>query len=156
MAILPLILLMLILVVAAVLTIKKARARGIGGSKLTIIKVLSCLGIFPFFIPLGIAALLMTLIMEPGNKTFFDDIGNPDPVPVLPERNLSQAEKLEELHALKEKGILSQEEFEAQKKKLLPKRALSQTEQLERLHALKEKGAITQAEFEDQKRVLLG
>ncbi|MDR3157711.1 MAG: SHOCT domain-containing protein [Zoogloeaceae bacterium] len=131
----------------------RRRARGIGGSKLTLIKVLSCIGIFPPFFPFGIAALLMTLIMEPGDTTFLDD---PDPAPVFPERNLSQAEKLEELHALKEKGILSQAEFEAQKKKLLPKRALSKTEQLERLHALKEKGVITQAEFEEQKRVLLG
>ncbi|MCL1892154.1 MAG: SHOCT domain-containing protein [Alphaproteobacteria bacterium] len=99
-----------------------ARGRGISGAELTTITVLSWCGIF-----LGITwlvALVLALVWptsaeapvgrQPGQcRGYAGDLS----AGALAEVDI--ADKLEKLHKLKQKGIISQKEFDAEKKKIL-------------------------------------
>jgi hypothetical protein len=82
-----------------------ARGRGISGAELTTITVLSWCGIF--FGITWVVALILALVWQPG---LWLDKG---------ETQGDTADELEKLHKLKQKGIISQKEFDAQKRKLL-------------------------------------
>jgi hypothetical protein len=80
-----------------------ARNRGISGSELTTIVVLSWCGIF--FGITWVVALVLSLMWQPENlvgKGQGDDVA-----------------KLEKLHKLKKDGAITQKEFDAEKKKIL-------------------------------------
>jgi hypothetical protein len=82
-----------------------ARGRGISGSELTTIIVLSWCGLF-----LGvtwIVALVLALVWQPGQ--WIDKSGTGGDV----------ADKIEKLHKLKQRGVITAREFDLQKKKLL-------------------------------------
>ena len=83
-----------------------ARARGIYGSDLTTITILSWLGIL-----LGITwiiALILSLVWGPVETAAAATPGAD-----------SDIDKLEQLHRLKKAGAITQKEFDAEKKKIL-------------------------------------
>lgn len=84
-----------------------AKGRGVSGSELSTITVLSWLGIF-----LGITwivALILALVWQPAKWLDKDSAANAGDI----------ADSLEKLHKLKQKGVITAKEFEAEKKKLL-------------------------------------
>ncbi len=90
--------------------IKIAESRGISGGELNTIKTLSWCGIF-----IGITwiiAIILSLVWQPANwvekKTPNEKI--------IPQNNL---DVLERLSVLKEKGIISEQEFQKEKDKIL-------------------------------------
>lgn len=88
-----------------------ARGRGIMGSELTTITVLSWFGLI--FGVTWVVALVLSLILRPGqwaeNCENTGKSGKSDDI----------ADKLEKLHKLKQRGVITQKEFDAQKKKIL-------------------------------------
>ena len=81
--------------------------------------------------------------------------------PVSPENNDADSfQKLEKCVKLYEKGIITKEEFEEQKKKLLasePELSAEDelTTKMKKLSSLHQKGILTKAEFEEQRKKLL-
>ena len=92
--------------------IKIARVRGIKDSDLTTITILSWGGLL--FGITWLIALALSLIYQPKKGT---NGTNSSEKPQIP--STDNAEKLLKLNELKEKGIITQEEFEKQKKNLL-------------------------------------
>lgn len=81
-----------------------ARGRGLSGVELTTIVVLSWCGLI--FGITWLVALVLALVWQPGNwknEVYSGDI----------------AEQIEKLHKLKQRGVITQKEFDTQKKKLL-------------------------------------
>jgi hypothetical protein len=91
-----------------------ARGRGISGSELTSIIVLSWCGLF--FGVTWLIALVLALVWQPGRWVSRCDgcgagrqTGGGEDV----------ADKIEKLHSLKKRGIITAKEFESEKKKIL-------------------------------------
>lgn len=88
-----------------------ARGRGISGPELTTIIVLSWCGII--FGVTWLIALVLAIVWKPESWIKkCDECG-------APIKSQDAAGQLEKLHKLKQRGIISQKEFDAQKKKIL-------------------------------------
>ena len=91
--------------------IKIAENRGITGSELNTISLLSWCGVL-FVGVTWFVALVLSLIWQP--KEWIDKSSSDDD-----SLDLSSLQKLEKLAELKEKNIISEDEFNIEKKKLL-------------------------------------
>lgn len=86
-----------------------ANARGITGSELTTIRILSWVSLFVGIT--WIIALVMSLVFQP--KKWIDKEEETD------EKEGIDFDSLEKLHDLKEKGVLSEEEYICEKNKIM-------------------------------------
>ena len=85
-----------------------AKSRGITGSELSTITILSWCGLF--FGITWLIAIVLALVYQPNkwiNKS--SEVGTSD------------VDKLAKLHSLKKQGVISQKEFDKEKKKILEK-----------------------------------
>ena len=142
------ILILLLIIFMIEVPIMIAKSRGISGSELTTITLLSW-----FSLLIGITwfiALILSLVYHPKNWVDKDQGST----------NLN-LEALEKLHELRQKGVLSEADYKREKAKLMGKQELEPAPQednldkLEKLQALKKKGVLTQKEFEQEKAKLL-
>lgn len=102
-----------ILFLFVMIPIKIAKVRNVSGGELTTIKVLSWCGLL-----IGITwviALILALVYQPSNWV---DKGDNSSAGVTKRENKS-LDSLEKLYSLKEKGALTEEEFQTQKNKIL-------------------------------------
>jgi hypothetical protein len=94
-----------------------AKNRGISGSELNTVVILSWTGIF-----IGITwliAIILALVWQP--EKWIDKAKAATDENEVDTHEISELDKLEKLNELKEKGILTQEEFDTQKKAILNK-----------------------------------
>ena len=106
--ILGFILIIAVIILIITIPIKIAKHRGVTGSELTTITILSWLSLL-----IGITwfiALILSLIYQPKKWVDKDDSTKTDDL-----------DKLEKLFSLKEKGVISQEEYEEAKSKIIIK-----------------------------------
>ncbi|MEM4115981.1 MAG: SHOCT domain-containing protein [Saccharolobus sp.] len=99
------------------------------------------------FIPVGMALGVIGGIVGIAAK----------PAKKLPSENEDTTGKLLKLKTLMDSGVISKEDFEAQKNKLLRGMSSSDSveEKLKKLKSLLDSGAITQEEYERQKKAVL-
>ena len=103
------VLLIIALIIAVVLVpIQIAKHRGVSGGELTTVKILSWCGLI--FSITWVIALILSLTYKPENWV---DKQN------LPQSTNNNLEDLEKLSSLKDKGIISEDEFNKEKQKLL-------------------------------------
>jgi len=99
-----------------------ASKRGITGKNLKTIRLLSwAILLSLFFSPawvLWIAAVVLAFVWMPNGK-FYWEIKDPSAIENVANHGETGVDQLEKLYALKEKGAISKEEFDAQKQKLL-------------------------------------
>ena len=104
-------LIIFLVIVVTRVPIMIAKSRGITGSELTTISILSWLGLL-----IGITwivALVLSLVWKPSNWIEKDQPRQYN--------NLSDWETLEKLHILKEQGVITQAEFDMEKIKIMYK-----------------------------------
>jgi hypothetical protein len=88
-----------------------ARGRGLSGSDLTTIMILSWCGLI--FGVTWFVALILSLVWRPGANQ--EDCG------ICGKSTGSAADQIERLHKLKQRGAITQKEFDSEKKKILSK-----------------------------------
>jgi len=106
--VLSIIALIAVLIFIIQVPIMVAKSRGVTGSELSTVTILSWCGLF--FGITWFIAIILALVYEP-NKW----ISKADGV------GISGVDKLAKLHELKKKGVISQAEFNEEKKKILEK-----------------------------------
>lgn len=108
----------LIILIAAIFLIRVpvmiAKTRGISGSELSTIDILSWVGVF--FGITWLIALVLSLVYQPVKWVDKDESKAPDTINKI---DISDTDRLEKLYSLKEKGVLTEEEFNKQKKNIL-------------------------------------
>lgn len=120
-----------------------AKSRGVSGKELTTITVLSLSGLL-----IGITwiiALVLSLVYQP-NKWIDKDKGKTN----------IDLDALEKLYQLKKNGVLSQVEFNREKKRLMgQKEEKDISDDINRLKRLKKDGVLSQEEYDEQRKLLI-
>ena len=92
-----------------------AKNRGISNSELTTISILSWVGLLLGFT--WIIALILSLVWQPNN--WIDKSESENKVNSNNDKSMLNFEKLEKLHSLREKKIITEKEFEQEKKQIM-------------------------------------
>ena len=92
-----------------------AQNRGISESELTTIRILSWVGLLFGFT--WVIALILSLVWQPNN--WIDKSESENKVNSNDDKSMLNFEKLEKLHSLREKKIITEKEFEQEKKKIM-------------------------------------
>lgn len=92
-----------------------AQNRGISDSELTTIRILSWVGLLFGFT--WVIALILSLVWQPNN--WIDKSESENKVNSNDDKSMLNFEKLEKLHSLREKKIITEKEFEQEKKKIM-------------------------------------